>query len=248
MTRYFRKGGLAQAVAFLFILSLSSSSLAVDFSSARLIPKGKVHIFEGTQRVGELSNEAPLPVGKILTSDQKFGVSLDGIYLVAEENTRFAVKPLSDGTDIFVEQGRVYFSLNNVKDTLSLSTPEDTVTVQSALIHASTDASSIRGYLLFEDDQMEIGVIDGGKLVVANARGQQMIESGNSLQFQNVQAALGAGGAAGAGGLGAGAIGALVVGGVVAVGVGAYAINEANDDDDPPPSGSGGGATSPFMP
>ncbi|MFO7785508.1 MAG: hypothetical protein ACQET7_11435 [Thermodesulfobacteriota bacterium] len=234
MDRFFRKGRLAQAVVFLFILGLSSSGLAADFDSARVIPKGKVHIFEGAQKVGELSSEAPLPVGKILTSDQKFGVSLQGIYLVVDENTRFAVRPLSGGTDLFVEQGRVDFALNNVKDTLSLSTPQDTVTVQSTLIHASTDTSRIRGYLLFENDRMEIGVIDGGKLVVENARGQQMIESGSSLKFQHVQAELGAGGA------GAGGMGATIAGAATAAAAG-LGIVAAGDSD-------AGKSTSPYTP
>jgi len=227
--KQFRKGWVAQATILLFVLSLSSSALATGTGAARVIPTGKVDIYDGAKKVGELSSEAPLPVGKILTSTEKFGVRLDGIYLVANENTRFGVRHLSGGTDIFVEEGRVYFVLNEVTDNLTLSTPQDTVTVQSALIHASTDASSIRGYLLYEDNQMEIGVIDGGQLVVADASGQRMIESGNSLRFQKVQAQLGGG--AGAGGLGAGTIGAIV-GGVLLVGLGVLAISEANDDDD----------------
>ena len=237
MIKQFRKGWLAQAMVLLFVLSLSSSAVATGTGNARVIPTGKVDIYDGDQKIGELRSEAPLPVGKILTSSEKFGVKLDGLYLVATENSRFAVSHPSGGTDVFVEEGRVYFLLNEVKDTLTLSTPQDTVTVQSALIHASTDASSLRGYLLYENGQMEIGVIDGGKLVLADASGQRMIDSGNRIQFQHVQAALGGGAGAG-GGVGAGTIG-IIIGGVLLAGLGIYAIL---DDDD------GEGVTSPFTP
>lgn len=250
MSRRFRRAGLAQGVALLFILSLAGSSMAMNTDSARLIPQGKVHIYDGGQKIGELSSEAPLPEGKILTSKSRFGVKLQGMYLVAEENARCAVTPLAGETDLFVETGRVLFALTNVEEGgLSLSTPQDTVTVQGTLVNASTETSTLRGYLAFENNQMEIGVIDGGKLVVANARGRQVIESGNALQVQNVQAALGAGGAAGAGGLGVGGTLGAIVAGAVVVGVGAYAVNEAGDDDDPPSSGGGGTiTTSPFIP
>ncbi len=245
MNRCLLKGGLAVAVVLLFVIGFSSSGLAADLDSARVIPKGKVLIYEGDQKVGELSSEAPLPAGKILTSNEKCGVRLDGIYLVADENTRFSVRTLSGGTDIFVEEGRLHFALSSTNQMLSFSTPQDTVTVQSTLINASTDTSTIRGYLLFENNRMEIGVIDGGKLVVANARGQQMIESGSSLQFQNVQAQLGAGGAgAGAGGMGAAAAGAAAAGaaglGVVATGTSATGDNPQPDPEDR--------ITSPFAP
>lgn len=243
MNRHFRKSGLAQAVVFLFILSLSSSAPAADLGAARVMPKGTVHIYEGALKIGELSSEAPLPAGKILTSARKCGVRLEGIYLVADENTRFSVTPFSGETDIFVEQGRVYFALAELRDTLSLSTPHETVTVQGAIINASTETSMIRGYLLFEDNRMEIGVIEGGKLVVAKAGAGSAIEAGNSLLVQNAKAALASSGAAASGASGHNpfVVGALAAGAVAGVVV-LIAASGSGGDGVPPP------VASPFEP
>jgi len=241
MARHFRKNWLVKAVVFLFFLGLSGSALGADFRGARVIPEGKVFIYEGARKTGELSSEAPLPAGKILTSAQKCGVRLEGIYLVADENTRFSVTPLSGGTDIFVEQGRVYFALAEVRGTLTLSTPQDTVTVQGTIISASTGTPMIKGYLLFEDNRMEIGVIEGGNLLLAKAGAGSAIEAGNSVMIQKAQAALESSGAAAAStGHKPFVVGALAVG--AAVGVAALVASSGGDGGASPP------VTSPFEP
>lgn len=195
VTGYFRKSLLVQAVVFLFLLGLCGGSMAAGLDGARVLPEGKVSIFEGDEKVGELSSEAPLPVGKTLQSDRKCGVRMDGIYLVSTEKTRFSVRSISGGTDIFVDQGRVYFSLGEIGAPLSFSTPKDTAKVESAVIEVSSDKFGVKGYLLFEDGRMEIGVMEGGKLVLVNASGRQLLEPGKRATIQNVQADLGEGGA-----------------------------------------------------
>ncbi len=236
---YFRKNGLVQAVVFLFVLGLCGGSLAAGLDGARVLPEGKLIIFEGDQKVGELSSEAPLPVGKILQSKRKCGVRMEGVYLVSTENTKFSVRSVSGGTDIFVEQGRVYFALGELKSPLSFSTPKDTVNVESAVIEVSTDTFGVKGYLLFENGGMEIGVIEGGKLVLVNSSGRQVLEPGKRFMVQNAQANLEEGGAVASVSeelqtkiLAGAAVGA-VIGGVI--------LWDPFDDDD-------GGATSPFRP
>jgi hypothetical protein len=239
VTSYFLKGRLIQAAVFLFVVSLGGGALAAGLDAARVLPEGKVYIFEGGKKIGELSSEAPLPVGKILESNRKCGVRLDGIYLVSAENARFSVGVLSGATDIFVEQGRVYFALGELKGPLSFSSPQDTARVESAVIEASNDTFGVKGYLLYEDDRMEIGVIEGGKLVLVHSSGRQVIEAGNSLWIQKAQADLGGGGAGASAGeelntkLVAGAVAGGMIGGLVWL--------DVFDDDDTPP-------TSPFRP
>jgi hypothetical protein len=240
VTGFLRKSGLVQAVVFLFVLGLCGGALAAGLDGARVLPEGKVSIFEGAQKVGELSSEAPLPVGKMLQSDRKCGVRMDGVYLVSTENTRFSVRALSGGTDIFVDQGRVYFALGELGDSLSFSTPKDTAKVESAVIEVSSDRFGVKGYLLFEDGRMEIGVLEGGKLVLVNSSGRQVLEPGKRAMIQNVQADLGEGGADASMSdemktkIMAGAAVGAVIAGVILV--------DPFDDDD------GGGGTSPFRP
>lgn len=239
MQRGLRNRALIQAVAFLFVMSLAAGTMAsVDLTRARLIPKSKVSIYEGSTKVGELSSEAPLPEGRILTSSEKCAVRLDGLYLVAAENTRFGLTPGSGTMDLFVQEGRVYFALGEFRQTLSFSTPQDSVTVQSSVIQASAGSSTVKGYLLYENERMEIGVMEGGKLMVANADGQQLIEPGNSLRVEKAQADLKKGGTA-APLLGGGSKSVLIGAGVaVGVTVGGMAALGAFDSDDggaPPP-------------
>jgi hypothetical protein len=87
---------------------------------------------------------------------------------------------------------------------------------------------------------MEIGVLEGGKLVLVNSSGRQVLEPGKRAMIQNVQADLGEGGADASMSdemktkIMAGAAVGAVIAGVILV--------DPFDDDD------GGGGTSPFRP
>jgi hypothetical protein len=196
-----RKKGWMQVLAVLVICSFSTWAIASGLNGARIMPSSKVAIYDGAKRIGEISNEAPLPEGKILSSDKPFGLKLHGIYLLATEKTKLAVTPLGGGQDVFVQEGRVYFAIRAIENTLTFSTPQDSVTVENVIIQASTGRPLIKGYLAFENKQMELAVTEGGQLRVVSAHGQQIIEPGNKLMVQKAQANLGGGGA-GAGGFG----------------------------------------------
>jgi len=240
MMRRVRNKGFMQVMAVLMVVSFSSWAMAAGLIGARVIPSSKVAIYDGVKKVGEISNEAPLPEGKILSSNEKFGLKLDGIYLVATEKTKVAVSPISGGQDIFVQEGMVYFALAAIKNTLTFSTPQDSVTVQNVIVKASTTTPMVKGYVSFQNDQMDVAVLEGGQLLVVNARGQQIIEPGNKLMVQKAQADLGGGAAAGGGGLGPVGTGLIVGAVTLGVGIGgSYALG-FNDDDKK--------TTSPFTP
>jgi hypothetical protein len=236
MMRCARNKVFMQVMAVLMVFSFSTWAMAAGLTGARVIPSSKVTIYDGAKKVGEISNEAPIPEGKILSSDEKFGLKLDGIYLVATEKTRVAVSPISGGQDIFVQEGTVYFSIGAIKNTLSFSTPQESVTVQNVIVKASTSTPMVKGYVSFQDEQMEVAVLEGGQLLMVSANGQQIIEPGNKLMVQKAQANLGGGGA-GAGGLGAG--GWAVIGLTTAAAISVPIIYHNNKSDGP---------TSPFTP
>jgi hypothetical protein len=201
MMTLIRKKGFKQLVAILMVFSFSTWAMASGLTGARVIPSSKVTIYDGAKQVGVIGNEAPLPEGKILSSNETFGVQLDGIYLVATEKTKVGIRSISGGQDIFVQEGRVYFSIGAIQNILSFSTPQDSVTIQNVIVKASTSAPMVKGYVSYQDDQMEVAVLEGGQLMAVGANGQQIIEPGNKLMVQKAQANLGGGGA-GAGGLG----------------------------------------------
>jgi len=236
--RRVRNKGLMQVMAVLMVFSFSSWVMAAGLIGARVIPSSKVAIYDGVKKVGEISNEAPLPEGKILSSNEKFGLKLDGIYLVATEKTKVAVSPISGGQDIFVQEGVVYFALAGIKNTLTFSSPQDSVTVQNVIVNASTSTPMIKGYVSFQNDQMEIAVLEGGQLMVVNARGQQVIDPGSRWMVLKAQADLGGGAGAGGGGMSPTALGLTLTGGALGVVVFGAILGAP----------SSGGTTSPFQP
>jgi len=238
----FRNKALVAAAVFLFTLSLCSPGWAGLSEGARLVPKGTVSIYEGSQKVGEISSEAPLPSGKILSSAERCGVRMAGLYVVAEENSRFGVTPGAGSTDLFVQEGRVWFALGSLQGTLTFSTPQESVSVESSVVNASAEPAVIKGYLSNDGGRMEIGVIDGGRLVVRNASGQQVIEPGKTVYLQHAQAKLDGGGPA-AGGAGGATLGAALLLGSVTVGLGAAGVAMMGGFE-----GSDPGPTSPFKP
>jgi len=106
-------------------------------------------------------------------------------------------------------------------------------------VRASTTTPMVKGYISFQNDQMEVAVLEGGQLQVVNAQGQQVIEAGNKLMIQKVQAALGGGGAGSGGGIGP--LGWVGIGLGTAGAIGAAAAIGSG-------GGGGGGGTSPFTP
>jgi len=228
-----RKKGWMQVVAALMICSFSTWAMASGLNGARVIPTSKVAIYDGAKKIGEISNEAPLPEGKILSSDKTFGLKLDGIYLVATEKTKVAVSPLAGGQDVFVQEGRVYFAIRAVRNTLTFSTPQDSVTVENVIIQASTETPMIKGYLAFENKQMELVVHEGGQLRVVSAHGEQIVQPGNKMMVRTAQADLGGGTD--------NSSTALAVGGVLAAAIATIIIVESR-------STSGTQTTSPFRP
>ena len=123
MMTFPRNKGCIQVSALLLVLSFTTWAMASGVNSARIIPSSssKVTIYESGKKIGEIGSEAPLPEGKILSSDKKFGLKLDGIYLVATEKTKVAVTPISSGHDVFVQEGLVYFALGAIENTLTFA-------------------------------------------------------------------------------------------------------------------------------
>jgi len=228
-----RKKGFVHLMAVLMVFSFSTWAMASGLTGARVIPSSNVTIYDGAKQIGVIGNEAPLPEGKILSSAEKFGVRLDGIYLVATEKTKVAISPISGGQDVFVQEGMVYFSIGAIKNILSFSTPQDSVTVQNVVVKASTSTPMVKGYVSFQNDQMEVAVLEGGQLMVVGANGQQIIEPGNKLMVQKAQSDLSGGGAGAGGGLGG--EGLAVIGLTTGAAVGGFVLynNWTHDTTEP---------------
>jgi hypothetical protein len=168
-----RKKTLMMKVLVVFI---SFAFVSAGFA-ARIVPTGKVSIIKDGKVIGEFSQEAPLPEGALLRCEAKCAVQLDDVYMVAEPDTVFSVSPMADRHDVMVQQGTVYYSLNESSRPLHLDTPAGNATTGDLTM---TDGE-LRGYVRVVGNETEIGVIGGGSMTVATDSEEVPITSGKKV-------------------------------------------------------------------
>ena len=99
--------------------------------AARIIPIGTVSIIEDGKVIGKFSQEAPLPEGALLRCEGNCAVKLDDVYMAVEPKTVFSVSPMANRHYILIQQGAVYFSINESSRPLHFDTPAGNATRQS---------------------------------------------------------------------------------------------------------------------
>ena len=92
-------------VSIFALLAFASTTFASGLSVGRIIPKGKVTLFHGNQKVGEFSSEAPFPEDTLLSVQGECGVKMSDLYLVAIDKSLFSVKTYYDSRK-YVRQKR----------------------------------------------------------------------------------------------------------------------------------------------
>ncbi len=165
----------------IFVVLLSFSMTTAGFStnggSARIFPLGKVLMIKEGQVVGEFSNEAPLPEGILLKCEQKCSVQLGDVYMVVEKDTVFSITRMTDHHELHIQEGTVYYSLSESSRPLHLKTPPGDATTGKLLL-SETD---LRGYVRVSENKTEIGVLEGGTMMVQTASGEMAIPPGNQI-------------------------------------------------------------------
>ncbi|MDM8554877.1 hypothetical protein QUF75_09120 [Desulfococcaceae bacterium HSG7] len=238
----------------LIVTVFSTSGFCTGLNSGRIFPKGKIFIYKDGQKVGEFSKEAPLPNGTLMECKGRCGVKLPDLYLVAEDNAVFSINTDLYSRELYVNKGTVYFAVSTMDRTLMFKTDHGSFTTKQVLLNASTNGGILKGYINASPDGSELGVIDGGSMVVSTFEGDKIIRSGKRILLAQVPPAKGtvAGGTTAAGGAAAGAAATggvstttIVVGAVAAAAVaaGAVALNEAQKDDSTPQNAA---AASPY--
>jgi hypothetical protein len=159
-----------------FVVFLSFAFVSAGFA-ARIVPTGKVSIIKDGKVIGEFSQEAPLPEGALLRCEAKCSVQLDDVYMVAEPGTVFSVNSMADRHDIMVQEGTVYYSLNESSRPLNFDTPAGTTTTGDVTM---TDGE-LRGYVRVVGNVTEIGVIGGGSMTVATGSEIVPVSSGRKV-------------------------------------------------------------------
>ena len=215
------------ATIAIVILAFTTIAFSAGINSARIIPSGKVAIIKDGQVIGELSKEGPLPEGSLLRCEARCTVRLDDLYMVAQPDTTFSVTTQATANELTVQQGTVYYSLNETSRPLQINTTPGDASIRKF----SVTKSELQGYVQVTDSKAEIGVIDGGSMTVETASGEMTITPGKQVTLAMVDpdppAAEngGGGGSSLAKDIALGVVGtAIIVGGI-------YAINEAINSD-----------------
>ncbi len=167
------------AIGLSFALALPGFSS--ELKSARIYPTGKITIYSDNQRVGEFNKEAPFPEGFLIAADGKCGVKMEDIYLVAEDRSLFSVATSASQRKLLIKKGILYFAVSNMSRSLSFTTPTGSLAVLDILLNAATDNPQLKGYVAVKQNGSEIGVLEGGSMIVSTQQGEMMIESGKHL-------------------------------------------------------------------
>jgi hypothetical protein len=170
--------------AIFSLLAFVSTGFASGLSAGRIIPKGKVTLFQGDQKVGEFRSEAPFPEGAVLSVQGECGVKMSDLYLVAIDKSLFSVKTDTDSRKLSVKTGTVYFALSSMPHMLVFQTPDGVVTTHQVLLNASAESGLIKGYVSVTDTVTKVGVLEGGSLLLSVGDGQtKRITAGQELRL-----------------------------------------------------------------
>ncbi len=173
-----------KVIAIFVLLAFASTTFASGLSVGRLIPKGKVTLFQGNQKVGEFSSEAPFPEGALLSVQGECGVKISDLYLVAIDKSMFSVKTNPDSRILAVKTGTVYFALSAMPHALIFQTPGGVITTHRVLLNTSSESGLLQGYVSVTDSITKVGVLEGGSLLLSVGDGETMrINAGQELRL-----------------------------------------------------------------
>jgi hypothetical protein len=171
-------------VAIFSLLAFVSTCFASGLSVGRIIPKGKVTLFQGDQKVGEFRSEAPFPEGAFLSVQGECGVKMSDLYLVAIDKSMFSVTTDPDSRKLSVKTGTVYFALSSMPHLLVFKTPDGVVTTHQILLNASAKSGLLQGYVSVTDAVTKVGVLEGGSLLLSVGDGEtKRINAGQELRL-----------------------------------------------------------------
>ena len=156
-----------KVMAIFVLFMFTSTAFASGLSMGRIIPKGKVTLYQGNQKIGEFTDEAPLPQDTFLSVNGECGVKMSNLYLVAIDKSLFSVSTQANSCKLTVEQGTVYFALSSMPITLVFQTPEGLITTHEIMLKASADAGMLKGYISVAGGVTKVGVLEGGSMLVS---------------------------------------------------------------------------------
>ena len=168
-------------VVFLLTFFMVSQGVSVFADSDRIYPTKKVTLYRGDKIVGVYTKEAPLPEGSIISADGRCAVKLDDLYLVGEDQSVFSINTSGRQRNLFIKKGTVYFKTSAMTRSFSFITPDGPISVQSIQLNAAAGDGSLKGLVTVTENRSELGVVEGGSMIVLTDNGLMTIQSGNKI-------------------------------------------------------------------
>lgn len=166
------------------ILVFTSTGFSAGLPLGRIMPKGKVILFHGNQKVGEFRSEAPLPENTFLSVQGECSVKLSHLYLVAIDQSLFSITTNNSSRTLFVQKGTVYFALSSTPYTLVFQTPDGVITTNEVMLKASSANGLLKGYVYVEEGITRVGVLEGGSMLVTVSDDKpQVVTAGHELRL-----------------------------------------------------------------
>ena len=138
-------------------------------------------LYRGDTIVGVYTKEAPLPEGSIISADGRCAVKLDDLYLVGEDQSVFSINTSGRQRNLFIKKGTVYSKTSAMTRSFSFITPDGPISVQRIQLNAAAGGGALKGLVTVTDNSSELGVVEGGSMIVLTDNGMRTIQSGNKI-------------------------------------------------------------------
>jgi len=226
---------LAEAMVVFALICFTAPGFAADPFAGRILPSQKVTFFSDGQKVAQYTAEAPLPWDTLVKCEGRTGVRINEMALMFEDGSSFMVSRTEMGNELNIKSGTAYFAFAALPEGLTFVAPQGFVVPEMMLLNASTGNQVLKGYVKVDKSASEVGVLEGGKLIVRTADGRHTINTGQRIIL--AQSKLGGGGGAIGGGSGptTGAIVGASLFGLAGLGVIVAGINQSNKDSEGSP-------------
>jgi hypothetical protein len=168
---------------FTTIIAVTFAAPAFAFEShpSRIIPDGTVYVYEGDTKVGEFTAESPLPEGSMLTCNGKCGVKMDDTYMVATDKSAFSISHKDGKKELRVNKGTIYFALSALPQPMKFRTAAGVIDVEQLILNAASDGGLLKGYISATPERTELGVFEGGSMLVLTPKEETLIKSGKRI-------------------------------------------------------------------
>ena len=191
---------LAEAMVVFALICFTAPGFAADPFAGRILPTQKVTFFSDGQKVAQYTAEAPLPWDTLVKCEGRTGVRINEMALVFEDGSSFMVSRTEIGNEVNIKSGTAYFAFAALPEGLTFVAPQGFVVPEIMMLNASTGNQMLKGYVKVDKSASEVGVLEGGKLIVRTADGKHTINTGQRIIL--AQAKLGEGGTPGEGSIG----------------------------------------------